>query len=297
MSILVTGGTGSFGHHVVRELVAEGARVRVYSRDEEKQRRMAQAYPGVEFVIGDVRDRSRLRRAMHGIERVFHAAALKQVPQSEDHPYEAYLTNVVGTENVCSVAADAGARVVLLSTDKAVEPVGVMGATKLLAERVCVDYGFNVVRYGNVIGSRGSIVPIFRTLIAQGRPITVTDPGMTRFLITLGEAVGMIRLAMNAEPAGIIFVRKSPAATVRQIVRAMLPAPDYPVIVTGVRPGEKAHELLIAAHESAQDVGDHFEITPVWTGGGMVYSSYDAPELSDDELRALIAEAPTDDYR
>lgn len=287
--ILVTGGTGSFGKAFVR--AASGFPVRVLSRDEEKQRRMAQDFPGVEFVIGDVRDRASVRRAMRGVTQVFHAAALKQVPQSEANPQEYVETNVTGTDNVCREAEEAGARLVLLSTDKAVLPVGVMGGTKQLAEAVCASYGFNVVRYGNVVGSRGSIVPIWRAQVARGEAITITDPAMTRFLITLDEAIGLVITAMDADPDGSIYVRKSPAATVAQVARVL--APGHPTRVTGVRPGEKLHEDLIGAHESAQDCGDYFRVTRNQYGG-KPYTSLDAPTLTDAELAALLAQAPDD---
>lgn len=293
--ILVTGGTGSFGHAFVKgQYDGFTSHIRVLSRDEEKQRRMAIRYPDVDFVIGDVRDRDSLRRAMRGVSAVFHAAALKQVPQSEANPGETIRTNVLGTENVCIVAQEVGARVVLLSTDKAVEPVGVMGGSKMLAEAITTSYGYNVVRYGNVVGSRGSIIPLFRSQIAAGQPITITDPTMTRFLITLEEAIGLIETAMEAEPSGSIFARKSPAATVEQVVRVM--APGYPTKVIGVRPGEKRTEHLVASHERALDFGDHFRIAPDAPRAGIAYSSDTAPRLSDDELASLIEQAPTDDY-
>lgn len=291
MTVLVTGGTGSFGHAFIRGIYGTQD-IRVFSRDEEKQRRMALRFPDIHYVIGDVRDRDALRRAMRGVDRVFHAAALKQVPQSEANPGETVRTNVLGTENVCVIAEETGARVVLLSTDKAVEPVGVMGATKFLAEQITTSYGFNVVRYGNVVGSRGSIVPLFRDLIARGRPVTVTDPDMTRFLISLDEAVALIGLAMDAPPAGCIYVRKSPAASVAQMVRVM--APDYPVEVIGIRPGEKRHEHLILPHERALDAGDHFVIAPDAPRAGIAYSSETAPRLPDTALAELIAAAPDD---
>lgn len=288
--ILVTGGTGSFGKAFI--CAAAGLDdIRVLSRDEEKQRRMAQDFPEVEFVIGDVRDRASVRKAMRGVDQVFHAAALKQVPQSEANPAEYVATNVTGTDNVCAEADETGANVVLLSTDKAVLPGSVMGATKQIAEAVCTSYGFNVVRYGNVIGSRGSVIPLFRSQMAAGKPITITDPAMTRFLITLTDAIGLVQVAMSAERTGTVFVRKSPACTLEQFVRVF--APDYPTQVVGVRPGEKLHEDLVAAHETAIDCGDHFRVTRN-AYGGKPYTSLDAPTITDDELAALLAQAPDD---
>jgi UDP-N-acetylglucosamine 4,6-dehydratase len=283
MTTLVTGGTGSFGHAYVK--AHPGERIRVFSRDEEKQRAMRVEHPDVEYVIGDIRDRDALRGAMWGVKKVFHAAALKQVPQSEEWPGEYVRTNVMGTENVCAVARDFGARVVFLSTDKAVLPVGVMGGTKALGEAIASSYGYNSVRYGNVIGSRGSILPVFRDQMAKCQPITITDPAMTRFLITLPEAIGLVDTAMDAEPDGTIFVRKSPAATVEQFVRVL--APDYPTKVIGVRPGEKLHEDLIAEHEDSVDCGDYFRVTRN-RYGGWTFGSLDAPRLTDDELAALL---------
>jgi UDP-N-acetylglucosamine 4,6-dehydratase len=283
MTTLVTGGTGSFGHAYVKAHPDE--RIRILSRDEEKQRAMRVEFPDLEYRVGDVRDRDAVRAAMRDVDKVFHAAALKQVPQCEDHPREAYLTNVTGTENVCLIAQEAGARVVLLSTDKAVLPVGVMGATKMLAEAVATSYGFNVVRYGNVIGSRGSILPVFREQIARGVPITITDPLMTRFLITLDEAIRLVDRAMDASPRGHIYVRKSPAATVEQFVRVL--APGYPTKVIGVRPGEKRHEDLLAPHELATDC-DYYFIVERNKPGGATYTSEHAPRLSDEALAALL---------
>jgi UDP-N-acetylglucosamine 4,6-dehydratase len=283
-STLVTGGTGSFGHAYVKAHPDE--RIRILSRDEEKQRAMRVEFPDLEYHVGDVRDRDALRRGMAGCDKVFHAAALKQVPQCEDHPREAYLTNVTGTENVCLVAQEQGARVVLLSTDKAVLPVGVMGATKMLAEAVATSYGFNVVRYGNVVGSRGSILPVFRDQMARGAPITITDPLMTRFLITLDEAIELVDVAMGWIDGGYIFVRKSPAATVEQFVRVL--APDYPTEIIGVRPGEKRHEDLLAPHEAVVEEFRDFYIVARNNPGGATYTSEHAPRLSDAALAALL---------
>lgn len=282
--ILVTGGTGSFGHAYVRRHYGDD--IRVLSRDEEKQRQMVAEFPDVEYVIGDVRDLETVRQAMRGVDKVFHAAALKQVPSCEFAPIEAVRTNVHGTDNVCRAATEAGAKVVLLSTDKAVEPVGVMGATKMLAESVCTNWGFNIVRYGNVIGSRGSIVPIFRQMVSEGRPITLTDPEMTRFLITMDEAMSLLDQVMGAPPMAEIFVPKLPAATVEQMARCI--APGHPTRLVGVRPGEKKHELLIASDEGFAELPDYFRVKPRMPGIGFVYSSEAAPRLTDAELSALL---------
>jgi UDP-N-acetylglucosamine 4,6-dehydratase len=289
MTTLVTGGTGSFGKAFLRSVQGP---VRVMSRDEEKQRRLALIYPDVEYVIGDVRDRDAVRSAMRGVTRVFHAAALKQVPQAEANPSEAVKTNILGTENVCLVAQETGARAVLLSTDKAVEPVGVMGATKMVAERIALSLGANVVRYGNVVGSRGSIVPMWRAQMAKGDPVTVTALDMTRFLITLDEAIELVHTAMVEPKTGLTFARKSPAATVAQMLRVM--KPDR-VEVIGVRPGEKFHEHLVLPHEGATDAGSYFVICACRPRAGITYSSETAKRLEDDELAAMIAGAPDDD--
>ena len=288
MTVLITGGTGSFGKAYLQTV---GNHVRVLSRDEEKQRRMARLFPDVEFVIGDIRDRDAVRRAMRGCDRVFHAAALKQVPQAEDNPGEYVRTNVLGTENVCLVAQELGAFVVTLSTDKAVEPAGVMGGTKMLAERITTTFGFNAVRYGNIVGSRGSIVPVFRRMVAEDKPITITDPEMTRFVITLGEAIRLIDDAMAEQyDGGRIFVRRSPAATVAQMVRVI--APGHPTVMIGPRLGEKKHEDLIAEYEHALDIGDRWLVDPTRPSNGKRYSSQTARTLTDEELAALIAQAP-----
>jgi len=286
VTTLVTGGTGSFGHAYVK--AHPGERIRVLSRDEEKQRAMREQFPFVEYVIGDIRDRETVRNAMRDVDKVFHAAALKQVPQSEEWPSEYTRTNVIGTENVCAVARESDARVVLLSTDKAVLPVGVMGATKMLGEAIASAYGFNSVRYGNVIGSRGSILPVWRAQVAKGEPITITDPAMTRFLITLGQAIALVDVAMDSPPTGDVYVWKSPAATVEQFARVAFPG--HPQRVIGVRPGEKLHEDLVAEHESAQDCGVFFKVTRN-RYGGKAYTSHDAPRLTDDELAALLVAA------
>ena len=252
--ILVTGGTGSFGH----ALAAVSPHLRIFSRDEEKQRAMALRFPQHEYVIGDVRDREAVLRAMRGVGTVVHAAALKQVGTGERFPSEVIVTNVMGTQNVMAGEAP----VVLLSTDKAVEPVNAYGASKMLAEHVVLAGGGAVVRYGNVLGSRGSIVPVFRDLIERGEPLTITDPTMTRFVMTLADAVELVFEAIAGGPG--LYIRRSPAATVATFAEAI--APGYPTVIVGPRPGEKKHERL------ADD-----------------YTSDIAPRLSVAELAALIA--------
>jgi UDP-glucose 4-epimerase len=282
--ILITGGTGSFGHAYARAHRHE--RVRILSRDEEKQRAMALEFPTFDYVIGDIRDRDAVEYAMRGVQRVFHAAALKQVPPLEAAPMEAVKTNVVGTDNVCRAAKAAHARVVTISTDKAVEPVGVMGASKFMAESITTGHGFNVVRYGNVLGSRGSILPIWRDAMKRGEPVRITDPTMTRFVITLDEAIELIDYAMGSYMSGTIYVKRSPAATVRQFARVV--AGDHPTEIVGIRPGEKRHEHLVVPDEAASEAGDYFAIRRGGAPTGIRYSSETAPRMTDDELRALI---------
>ncbi len=284
--ILVTGGTGSFGHaFVARHYGTIG--IRVLSRDEEKQRAMALRFPDVDFVLGVVRDREALRQAVRDVDRVLHAAALKQVPPLEANPRQAILTNAIGTEKVCAEASARSAPVVTISTDKAVEPIGVMGATKMLAEAITTSWGFNCVRYGNVIGSRGSILPVWRAQMERGEPLSITDPEMTRFLITMDEALDLIDMAMEAEPDGSIYVKRSPAGTVAQFARAL--APEWPTVVLGIRPGEKRHEHLVIPDEHVEETPDHFRVRRGLPGSGIRYSSESAPRLTDEALAGLFA--------
>lgn len=287
--ILVTGGTGSFGYAYARAHAKGADNIRIFSRDEEKQRAMAARYPDFDYVIGDIRDRDAVERAMTGVRRVFHAAALKQVPPLEAAPLEAVKTNVIGTDNVCRAARAAGARVVTLSTDKAVEPVGVMGATKMLAESVTTAWGYNAVRYGNILGSRGSIIPVWREQMERGEAVTITDPQMTRFVITLDDAIELVDYAMDSYPSGSVFVKRSPAATVAQFARVVIGDHEHRTI--GIRPGEKRHEHLVVPDESATNAGAFYVIRRGQKPTGITYSSETAPRLTDDELRALIETA------
>lgn len=231
--ILITGGTGSFGNAYVK--ARPGQPIRIFSRDEEKQRRMRAEFPDIEYVIGDVRDAAAVNDAARGVGIIIHAAALKQIGTGETQPYEVVKTNVLGTENVCR----SGPRVVLLSTDKAVEPINAYGASKMLAERLALAAGHSVVRYGNVLGSRGSIVPVFREQVARGEPLTITDSTMTRFVITLAEAIALVDEAIR-HPG--LHIPSPKAATVAQFAEAV--APGHPTVTVGLRPGEKYHEKL-----------------------------------------------------
>jgi UDP-N-acetylglucosamine 4,6-dehydratase/5-epimerase len=284
-SVLVTGGTGSFGTKLVELMLTryQPRRLVVFSRDELKQSEMMKRFndPALRFFVGDVRDRERLERAMHGIDVVFHAAALKQIPSCEYNPFEAILTNVMGAKNVIDAAIDQHvSRVVALSTDKAVNPINLYGATKLCAEKLFVQgnaYGhgrgtaFSVVRYGNVIGSRGSVIPLFAAQRETGT-VTVTDPGMTRFWLRLEAGVTFAIRCAELMRGGEIFVPKIPSMRILDLVEAV--APGCRVEVIGVRPGEKLHEALIAEEESRQvvELDDLFILEPIypsWTFAGV----------------------------
>jgi len=264
---MITGGTGSFGKAVLRRLLTTKIRtVRIFSRDEKKQEdmRIALANDRVKFYIGDVRNRDGLVEAMRGVDHVFHAAALKQVPSCEFYPMEAVRTNVLGTENVLTAAIEAGVkRVVVLSTDKAVYPVNAMGVSKAMAEKLMVAKSrtvpeggpiFLATRYGNVMGSRGSVIPLFVSQLRQDAPLTVTDPNMTRFLMSLDDSVDLVLHAFEHGSQGDIFIQKSPASTVGDLATALLEIFDRPgpVQVIGTRHGEKLHETLLSREERAR---------------------------------------------
>lgn len=276
--VLITGGTGSFGNAVLRRLLDSGVReIRIFSRDEKKQDEMRRRYANarLKFYIGDVRSRNSLTSAMRGVDFVFHAAALKQVPSCEFHPMEAVLTNVHGTENVLDVAIGAGVRrVICLSTDKAVYPINAMGMSKAMMEKVMVAKSRNLeetgtvfcgTRYGNVMASRGSVIPLFVRQVLEDRPITVTDPAMTRFMMTLESAVELVMFAFAHGANGDIFVQKAPAATIETLalaIRELLGRPDHPVREIGTRHGEKLYEALLSREEraAADDLGDYFRV-------------------------------------
>jgi UDP-N-acetylglucosamine 4,6-dehydratase len=277
-SVLVTGGTGSFGHAFVETMLAtyHPRRLVVLSRDELKQSEMRARFKddaSLRWFIGDVRDRDRLERAMHGVDVVFHAAALKQIPACEYNPFEAIQTNVVGAQNVINAAIDQGVkRVIAISTDKAVNPINLYGATKLCAEKLFVQgnaYGhsrgtvFGVVRYGNVIGSRGSVIPLFTAQRASGK-VTVTDPGMTRFWIKLEHGVAFAIRCSEMVQGGEIFVPKTASMRTMDVVDAV--APGCRVEFIGMRPGEKLHEVLVAEEESRQmlEFEDMFVLEPIY---------------------------------
>lgn len=278
-SVLITGGTGSFGRTMLYELLRVGvSELRVLSRDEEKQDTLRNEIRDrrVRFYIGDIRDRRSVERAMTGVECVFHAAALKQVPSCEFFPLEAVRTNILGSENVIRAAVDAGVRrLVCLSTDKAVAPINAMGISKAmmekLAQSVAREIGpdartiISVVRYGNVLYSRGSVVPLLVRQIKSGTPLTVTEPTMTRFLMPLRDSVALVRHALENANQGDLFIRKAPASTIEDLVdavRELFGVPGYPVEFVGWRHGEKLYETLATAQElaNAEDMGDYYRI-------------------------------------
>jgi UDP-N-acetylglucosamine 4,6-dehydratase/5-epimerase len=275
--LMITGGTGSFGNSVLKRFLATEVReIRVFSRDEKKQEdmRIALANDKAKFYIGDVRDYDSVSQASVGVDYVFHAAALKQVPSCEFYPMEAVRTNVIGTENVLNAAIANGVqRVVVLSTDKAVYPINAMGISKAMAEKCLiaksrmVPEGGTVIcatRYGNVIASRGSVIPLFISQLKAGGPLTVTDPNMTRFLMSLEDSVDLVLHAFGHGRQGDIFVQKSPASTIGNLAQALkeLFKRDNPVRVIGTRHGEKLYESLVSREEmaKAEDVGRYYRI-------------------------------------
>lgn len=276
--LLITGGTGSFGNAVLRRFLSSSIReIRIFSRDEKKQDDMRKKYGNakLKFYLGDVRDRSSLDAAFAGVDFCFHAAALKQVPSCEFHPMEAVRTNVLGAENVIRAAIAAKVRrLVCLSTDKAVYPINAMGISKALMEKVMVaasrhssDTVICGTRYGNVMASRGSVIPLFVDQILNGSAITVTDPGMTRFMMTLDDAVELVHYAFTHGNSGDIFVQKAPAATIRTLIEALtglLGRESHPVVEIGTRHGEKLYESLLSREEmaAASDLGGYYRIPP-----------------------------------
>ena len=276
--LLITGGTGSFGNAVLRRFLISGLKeIRILSRDEKKQDDMRKKYnsPKLKFYIGDVRDPQSVMNAVRGVDYIYHAAALKQVPSCEFHPLEAVKTNVMGTENVLEAAIQCGVkRVVCLSTDKAVYPINAMGISKAMMEKVAVAKSrsssqtvINVTRYGNVMASRGSVIPLFVDQIRAAQPITITDPSMTRFMMTLDDAVDLVLYAFEHGQPGEIFVQKAPAATIDVLTQALtglLGKPDHEVRVIGTRHGEKLYEALLSREEmaAAEDLGGYYRVPP-----------------------------------
>jgi UDP-N-acetylglucosamine 4,6-dehydratase/5-epimerase len=317
--LLITGGTGSFGNVVLRKFLdTEIKEIRIFSRDELKQDDMRKLYNNdkLKFYIGDVRDKNSIDDAMRGVDYVFHAAALKQVPSCEFYPMQAVKTNIIGTENVLNSAINAGVKkVIALSTDKAVYPINAMGVSKAMMERVVVSKGRNIkdtmiacTRYGNVIASRGSVIPLFIDQIKNGKPITITDPNMTRFMMSLDQAVDLVLFAFENGESGDIFVQKAPAATVELLaktVKDILGRSDHEVKTIGTRHGEKLYETLLTKEEmvKAIDMGEYYRIPAdtrdlnynqffeegeeVITEAGE-YHSHNTHRLNEEELTELL---------
>lgn len=276
--LLITGGTGSFGNAVLRRFLESDLKeIRILSRDEKKQDDMRKRYhnPKLKFYIGDVRDYQSVLNAVRGVDYIYHAAALKQVPSCEFYPLEAVKTNVLGTENVLEAAINCGVkRVVCLSTDKAVYPINAMGISKAMMEKVIVAKSrgsestvITATRYGNVMASRGSVIPLFVDQIRAGHEITITDPLMTRFMMTLDDAVDLVLYAFEHGTPGDIFVQKAPAATIQTLAQALielLDKPHHEIQVIGTRHGEKLFEALLSREEmvAAQDLGGYYRVPP-----------------------------------
>ena len=280
-TLLITGGTGSFGHAVLnRFLDTDIGEIRVFSRDEKKQDDMRHDYQArmpeqadkIRFYIGDVRDLASVKNAMHGVDYIFHAAALKQVPSCEFFPMEAVKTNVIGTDNVLTAAIEAGVKsVICLSTDKAAYPVNAMGTSKAMMEKVVVaksrttaDTKICCTRYGNVLCSRGSVVPLWIDQIKAGKPLTITEPAMTRFVMSLEEAVDLVLFAFEHGHSGDILVQKAPACTIETLAKAVTEIfdPGHEIKIIGIRHGEKMYEALLTNEEcaNAMDLGDFFRV-------------------------------------
>ncbi len=275
--LLITGGTGSFGNAVLKRFLNSDLKeIRIFSRDEKKQDDMRKKYSNdkLKFYIGDVRDAHSVQEAMKGVDYVFHAAALKQVPSCEFFPLQAVQTNIIGTGNVLDAAIENKVKkVIVLSTDKAAYPINAMGMSKALMEKVAVAKGRNVgengtiicrTRYGNVMGSRGSVIPLFRKQIKEGNPLTITNPEMTRFMMTLNDAVDLVIYAFEHGKQGDLFVQKAPAATIETLAQAVCKMENVEENIKhiGTRHGEKLYEVLVTKEEmlNAEDLGNYFRI-------------------------------------
>jgi len=317
--LLITGGTGSFGRAILRRFLNTDIKeIRIFSRDELKQDDMRRFYSNdkIKFYIGDVRDKNSLDDAMRKVDYVFHAAALKQVPSCEFYPMQAVNTNIVGTENVLNSAIEAGVKnVIALSTDKAVYPINAMGISKALMERIVVAKSRNIknttivcTRYGNVMGSRGSVIPLFIEQIKNEIPITITDPNMTRFMMDLDQAVDLVLFAFKNGRNGDIFVQKAPAATLQLLantIKNLLKVPTHDVRYIGTRHGEKLYETLLTKEEMEQaiDMGHYYRIPAdtrdlnyeKFTDDGektnsetKEYHSHNTYQLTETELRSML---------
>ncbi|MDR5865943.1 SDR family NAD(P)-dependent oxidoreductase [Halomonas koreensis] len=322
--VLVTGGTGSFGKTMANYLLDHGYReIRILSRDEAKQEEMRIAFgrPELKFYIGDVRDRQSVDKAMRGVDLVFHAAALKQVPSCEFFPLEAVKTNIQGSQNVIDSAVEAGAKsVVCLSTDKAVMPVNAMGMTKALMEKTAQaasrqlgegETTVSCVRYGNVMCSRGSVIPLFIKQIKEGKPLTITEASMTRFMLSLPDAIELVNFAFENAHQGDIFIKKAPACTVKLLAETLLEMfdADNELRVIGMRHGEKLYETLASREElrRSEDMGDYYRVSfddrdlnygKYFTEGDVEeaatedYHSHNTYQLNKQELKELLLTLP-----
>ena len=318
--ILITGGTGTFGNAALKRFLnSEVEQIRIFSRDEKKQEDMRIYYkdPRLKFYIGDVRSLSSVMTAMEGVDYVFHAAALKQVPSCEFYPMEAIRTNTIGADNVLTAAIASGVKkVVILSTDKAVYPINAMGMSKALMEKIMVAKArladpaktvFCGTRYGNVMASRGSVIPLFISQIKEGKPITITDPTMTRFMMTIDDAIDLVLYAFENGKPGDMFVQKAPAATIEMLASALkkLFKADNPIKIIGTRHGEKLFETLLTREEmaKAEDLGKYYRIPMddrdlnyglYFTEGKKEvslkedYNSHNTYRLNEDELTELL---------
>ena len=320
-TLLITGGTGSFGNAVLRRFLSTDIKeIRIFSRDEKKQDDMRKLYNNdkLKFYLGDVRDVNSVVDAVRGVDFIFHAAALKQVPSCEFYPMQAVQTNVIGTENVLNAAIDAKVKkVIVLSTDKAVYPINAMGISKAMMERVAVAKSRNLddndtmiacTRYGNVMASRGSVIPLFMEQIQNNKEITITDPNMTRFMMSLDQAVALVLFAFENGQNGDIFVQKAPAATIELLantLKKLLNQAEHPIKVIGTRHGEKLYETLLTKEEmvKALDMGEYYRIPSdnrdlnytkfVEDGKEVVtqaheYHSHNTHRLNEEELRAML---------
>lgn len=321
--LLITGGTGSFGNTVVKSFIDKGLKeIRILSRDEKKQDDMRKKYnnPKLKFYVGDVRDEKRVKEVMTGVDYVFHAAALKQVPSCEFYPLEAVKTNIIGTDNVLNAAIECNVKkVICLSTDKAVYPINAMGMSKAMMEKIFVSRARLLnenqtvlcgTRYGNVMASRGSVIPLFVEQIKASQPITITDPKMTRFLMSLEEAVKLVLFAFEYGNNGDLFVQKAPACTVEVLAQALqeLFGVENEVKVIGTRHGEKLYEPLVSSEEKlvSEDLGDYYRIPcdhrdlNYGSGGSSdkilhqqeAYTSHNTTRLSVEEVKEKLLTLP-----
>lgn len=320
-TLLITGGTGSFGNAVLRRFLKTDIKeIRIFSRDEKKQDDMRKFYNSdkLKFYIGDVRDYNSILDAMRGVDFVFHAAALKQVPSCEFYPIQAVQTNILGTENVLNAAiANNVQRVVCLSTDKAAYPINAMGMSKALMEKVIIAKGRNLkenetmiclTRYGNVMASRGSVIPLFIEQMRKGNPITITDPNMTRFMMSLDEAVDLVLFAFANGKSGDLFIQKSPASTIEvlaETMRELFKRPEHEIKIIGTRHGEKLYEVLMTKEEKVRaiDMGNYYRVpadsrdlnySKFYENGEEVitqadeYNSHNTERLTKDRLKEML---------